>query len=204
LLPFANDAGRLLDAVIERGTDADFAAWRATGRDGLLVLRDEITAAHSRQWDVHPKDAIDGLNAAAAEIAREHPDAFLEVFEGRRFAENGYVLTGLGQIDDVRATDRLAAAAMSRSKWTRMDAAIGLARRPATAAIDALLVLLRDSDYLVRYHTLKSLGAIGDARALQALAEFRAPSEIEANLADEAIRKIEARLKSRSAESSEG
>jgi hypothetical protein len=73
-----NDAGRLLDAVIEHGSDADFAAWIATGRDGLLVLRDELTGGHARHWrDVHPKDAIDGLSSAAATIAAEHPDAFL-------------------------------------------------------------------------------------------------------------------------------
>jgi HEAT repeat protein len=191
-----NDAGRLLDAVIEHGSDADFAAWIATGRDGLLVLRDELTGGHARHWrDVHPKDAIDGLSSAAATIAAEHPDAFLEVFADRKFDENGFVLTGLGQIDDARATERLAAAAKSRSNWTRMDAAIGLGRRPATLAVDALVPLLQDGDYLVRYHTLRSLGTVGDARALQALAAFRAPSEVEADLANDAVQKIGRRLK---------
>lgn len=190
-----DDAGRLLDAVIERGSDADVAAWIATGRDGLLVLREELTGSQPRHWrDVHPKDAIDGLSNAAATIAAVHPDAFLEVFADPQFDENGFVLTGLGLIDDPRATERLAAATKSRSNWTRMDAAIGLGRRMATLAVDALIPLLQDRDYLVRYHTLRSLGAVGDARALQALTAFRAPSDVEANLATVAMRRIGRRL----------
>jgi HEAT repeat protein len=86
-------------------------------------------------------------------------------------------------------------AAKSRSNWTRMDAAIGLGRRAATLAVDALVPLLQDGDYLVRYHTLRSLGTVGDARALQALAAFRAPSEVEADLANDAVQKIGRRLK---------
>lgn len=192
------DAERLLAALIERGSDVDFAAWIATGRDGLLVLREELTGGHPRPWPgVHGKDAIDGLRAAAATIAAEHPDAFLEVFADRQFDEDGFVLTGLGQIDDPRATERLAAAAKSRNNWTRMDAAIGLARRPAALAVDALLPLLEDREYLVRYHTLRSLAAVGDARALRALAAFHAPSEVEASLANDAVREIERRLKGR-------
>jgi HEAT repeat protein len=76
-----------------------------------------------------------------------------------------------------------------------MDAAIGLGRRPATLAVDALMPLLQDPDYLVRFHTLRSLGAVGDARALRALTAFRAPSEVEANLAGDAVQRIARRLK---------
>jgi HEAT repeat protein len=201
-----DDAGHLLDAVVEDGTDADVAAWVATGRDGLLVLRNELMGGQPRQWqDVHPKDAIDGLSAAVAAIAAEHPGAFLDLFADRQFDENGFVLIGLGQIDDPRATERLAAAARSRSNWTRMDAAIGLGRRPATLAVDALMPLLQDLDYLVRFHALRSLGAVGDARALRALTAFHAPSEVEANLANEAVQAIARRLKDQtSTDSSDG
>jgi HEAT repeat protein len=143
---------------------------------------------------VHPKDVIDGLSAAAAAIAATNPSAFLDVFADQEFEENGYVLTGLGYIDDPRATERLARATTSETSWTRMDAAIGLGRRRGPAAVEALVGLLHDPDDLVRYHTLRSLGAVGDARALQALTSFDPPSENEQRLASEALRSIENRL----------
>jgi hypothetical protein len=87
----------------------------------------------------HPKDEIDFLNEATAVIAGSHPDDFLDVFEDRKFDRNPFVLTGLGQIDDQRATNRLVAAAMSGGTFTRMYAAIGLGRRPAENAIGACL-----------------------------------------------------------------
>jgi hypothetical protein len=186
----------LLDAVIERGAAEDLAAWAASGRDGLILLRAEISGRGRRRWtDVHPRDVIDGLSAAAAAIAATNPSAFLDVFADQEFEENGYVLTGLGYIDDPRATERLARATTSGTSWTRMDAAIGLGRRPGPAAAEALLGLLHDPDYLVRHHTLRSLAAVGDARALAPLTSIDAPSEGEQRLASEAIRSIEGRLK---------
>jgi HEAT repeat protein len=184
---------QLLDAVIERGSESDLAAWAVSGRDGLLLLRAAILGRGS--WDgVHPKDVIDGLTAASAAIAAQQPTAFLEVFADPRFDENGWVLTGLGHIDDDRATERLASAAGAQSSWTRMDAAIGLGRRPVAKAVDALIPLLDDPEYLVRYHALRSLGAVGGARAADALRAFQAPSTHERQLADGAISEIERRL----------
>ena len=186
---------QLLDAVIERGAAEDLAAWAGSGRDGLLLLRVELSGRGRRRWtDVHPKDVIDGLSAAAAAIAATNPSAFLDVFADQEFDENGYVLTGLGYIDDARATERLARATTSGTSWTRMDAAIGLGKRTGPAAVEALLGLLHDPDYLVRYHTLRGLDAVGDARALQALTSFDPPSENEQRLASEALRSIENRL----------
>jgi len=185
---------QLLDAVLERGTREDLAAWAASGHDGLLLLRAEVSGNGRGRWtDVHPRDVIDGLNAAAGAIAATNPRAFLDVFADHEFDENGYVLTGLGSIDDARASERLARATRSRTSWTRMDAAIGLGRHQGSAAVEALVGLLNDPDYLVRYHTLRSLGAIGDARALQALTSFDPPSDVEQRLAGEAIRSIEER-----------
>jgi HEAT repeat protein len=178
---------------MEHGSEADLAAWAASGRDGLLLLRAAILGRG--HWDgVHPKDVIDGLSAAAAAIAARQPAEFLEIFADPKFDENGWVLTGLGYIDDERATERLASAATARSSWTRMDVAIGLGRRPAARAIDALLPLLDDPDHLVRYHALRSLGAVGDARVAQTLRAFQAPSTQERRLAEDAIREIERRI----------
>ena len=185
----------LLGAVVENGSNTELAAWAATGREGLLVLRDELTGRVPTPWKgVHPKDAIDGLSAAAAAIAAKHPAEFLEVFADARFDSDGFVLVGLGQIDDDRATERLVRAATARSQWSRMDAAIGLGRRRSPQAVDALVALLHDREYLVRYHSLRSLRAIGDARAIEALRGFRAPSDLERNLADSAIRSITRRI----------
>jgi HEAT repeat protein len=186
---------QLLDAVIRRGAAEDLAAWAGSGRDGLLLLRAEISGRGRRRWtDVHPRDVIDELSAAAAAIAATNPSEFLDVFADKEFDENGYVLTGLGYIDDPRATERLARATTSGTSWARMDAAIGLGRRQGPAAVEALLGLLHDPDYLVRHHTLRSLGAVGDARALAPLTSIVAPSEGEQRLAAEAIRSIEGRL----------
>jgi HEAT repeat protein len=184
---------QLLDAVIEHGSEADLAAWAASGRDGLVLLRAAILGRG--QWDgVHPKDVIDGLSAAAAAIAATQPAEFLEIFADPKFDENGWVLTGLGYIDDDRASERLANAATARSSWTRMDAAIGLGRRPAARAVDALLPLLNDPDDLVRHHAVRSLGAVGDARAAQALRAFQARSTKERKRAEDAIGEIERRV----------
>lgn len=193
-----DDPAHLLASVIERGSEADLEAWIASGRAGLLVLRQELTGSQPREWrSVHPRDVVDGLTAAAAAIAAEHPDAFLEVFADRAFDEDGIVVTGLGHIDDPRATERLAAAAKSGNSWTRMDAAIGLGRRSAAAAVDALVPLLDDPDYLVRYHTIRSLGAVGDDHALRALSAFRGLSEVERDLAADAVQTIRERLNTR-------
>ena len=191
------DPAELLDEVV-RGRDSDM--WADTGRAGLLVLREEL----SKRWgwgdrwrDVYPTQRIDGLNEASAAIAARWPNEFLEVFANRRFDRDEFVLCGLGQIDDERATERLARASTARglfSSFTRKWAAIGLGRRPSDLATDALLRLLRDRDYLVRAHTYESLGAIGDRRALQALAEFRAPSTREQEFANDARALIEQRL----------
>jgi HEAT repeat protein len=194
----------LLAAVVQSGTDADLAAWARSGRAGLLELRSALTERQTRWPDVHPKDEIDALSAAAAAIAVTSPDEYLEVFADRQFDGNGFVLTGLGQIDDPRATDRLVKAAGSPSWSTRMAAAIGLGRRPADNAIGALLNLLDDRDYLVRYHTIRSLGAIGDAEALRALRAFRDdPGRSEKDLARAAIHRIEKRIEGRAPPRSE-
>ena len=190
---------KLLDAVIERGSKEDLEAWAGSGRAGILELRAALEDSRGRWPGVHPKDEIDFLNEATAAIAASHPDDFLDVFKDRKFDRDGFVLTGLGRIDDQRATDRLVAAAMSGGMFTRMYAAIGLGRRPAENAIGALLALLNDRAFLVRSHTISSLGAIGDVEALGALKAFRDdPATTERDEADGAIRLIERRLRSKS------
>ena len=138
----------------------------------------------------HPRDVIDNTTAAFGAIAAAEPLAFLEVFDGDRFRESGYVLTGLGKIDDPRATERLIRAAGSRDQWTRMDVAIGLGRRPSLAATETLGGLLADDEFLVRHHALRSLTRIGDESALPILRSMQPQSPHEAELVDGAIAAI--------------
>ena len=187
------DLDERLRAALLDGSDAARAKWAATGYAGLLRLRDHL----GRPWDLDPIPPgtsgvvlEDNTTAAVGAIAESHPQAFLEVFEDERWATAGAVLTGLGRIDDPRATDRLVRAAASTDQWARMDAAIGLGRRTSPAATDALARLLDDDEYLVRYHALASLERIGDATALPALLRFGRPSQIEAEMADRATAAI--------------
>ena len=183
-----SDATRLLDAVIQRGSAGDLAAWAASGRNGLLVLRSELTRSELGRWEgVHPKDAIDSLGEATAAIAAKHPDAFLEVFADSTFDDNGFVLRGLAAIDDRRATERLLIAARSEDSWRRLDGAIGLGGRNDPAAVDALLRLIDDPEYLVRYHALRGLAAARNPRAVGTLRAWNPHSDLERQMAEYAI-----------------
>lgn len=187
------DAGGLLDAVVERGSEGDLSAWAASGRKGLLALRQELTRSSGRRWPgVHPKGVVDALNQASAAIAAAHPADFLQVFADPQFDGNGFVLTGFGYVDDDRATERLIKATEAGWSSTRMDAAIGLGRRRSEPAIGALVLLLHDSDYLVRYHAVRSLGAVGDSRALAALRAIH-DDQVRREVIEEAIASIEGR-----------
>jgi HEAT repeat protein len=187
-----DDVEQRLRAALLTGDDAALAAWASTGRSGLLLLRAYLTDTWDSgpTGDTHPRDVVDNTSAAAAVIAEADPIAFLEVFDDDRFRESGCVLTGLGRIDDPRATERLIRAARSRDQWTRMDVAIGLGRRPSPEASLTLGDLVGDDEYLVRYHALKSLTRIGDESALPILRSMAPPSSHEGVLVEAAIAAI--------------
>jgi hypothetical protein len=178
------------------GSAAALAAWAATGYPGLLRLRAHLAGP----WDLAPipadrfgRDLVDNETAAVAEIATAHPQEFLEVFGAQRWAADNLVLTGLGCIDDPRATERLARVIGSADQWVRMDAAIGLGRRVSPVASAALALLLVDVEYLVRYHALSSFELIGTATDIPALRAYDPRSPIEAEKAKRAIEAIRAR-----------
>jgi HEAT repeat protein len=190
-----DEVAERLRAAYATGSAEALERWAATGRPGLLLLRELLVGS----WDpppapgVHPRDLVDNTSALVAEIAAAEPDAFLEIFELDRFRANGLVLTGLGRIDDPRATRRLARVVGSADRWVRMDVAIGLGRRVSSIATATLVRLMGDEDDLVRYHALQSLARIGDPSALAALRQFASPNRKETELAAEAIRSIERR-----------
>jgi HEAT repeat protein len=181
-----------LSAALLTGTDAALESWASTGRPGLLLLREYLAGT----WEqppapgVHERDVLDNTAAAVAAIAAANPDAFLEVFAGDAFDANSFVLDGMGQIDDPRATERLARATESKDWGRRMHAAIGLGRRSSSLATGALGRLLRDDDDLVRHHALRSLARIGDASVLPLLRDLTPRSSREADLTDEAVASI--------------
>jgi HEAT repeat protein len=187
-----DDVGVRLSAAYALGTREALAAWAATGRPGVLLLREFLDGT----WDPTPapglfgRDLVDNTSALVAAIAEAEPEAFLEIFDADRFRTNGLVLVGLGHIDDPRATGRLAQAAGASDQWVRMDVAIGLGRRESSIASAALAGLLNDREFLVRHHALESLARIGDASALIALRALEPGSPREAELADQAIRSI--------------
>jgi hypothetical protein len=190
-----DDVGARLSAAYALGSDDALARWAATGPQGVVLLRDFLDGT----WDPasgpggSPRDLVDNASALVAAIAAAQPEAFLEVFEGDRYRSNALVLTGLGHIDDERATRRLARVAGSADRWVRMGVAMGLGRRPSPIASSALARLLGDVEFLVRHHALESLARIGDASALEALRAFEAGSPHERDLAEQAIRSIEGR-----------
>ena len=187
-----DDVGVRLSAAYALGTREALEAWAATGRPGVLLLRDFVDGT----WDPAPapgvfgRDLVDNTSALVAAIAETEPEAFLEIFEGEQYRANGSVLVGLGHIDDPRATRRLAGAAGSTDQWVRMDVAMGLGRRESPIASATLAGLLNDREFLVRHHALESLARIGDASALTALRAFEPGSPREAELAEQAIRSI--------------
>jgi HEAT repeat protein len=188
---------RLRDAL-EDGSAEALAAWAATGQRGLVFLRETLIGRTAMppldQLSVHPKDALDNLTDAVAEIARAHQAAFLDVFSDERLDADSLVVVGLSEVDDPRATRRLVAAARSADRWVRMDAAIGLGRRQSIDASDALEHLLDDSEYLVRYHALRSIASVGGHHALARLRAIQFDAPVEAALTADAIAAITARV----------
>jgi hypothetical protein len=189
----SDEARRRLEEAVERGDDESMRAWSATGRDGLEALR-QVLLGEVRFRPPNGRDSIDNMTTAVVTIARAHPADFLEVFADPGHDQSvTWILDGLGQVDDPRATARLIAATRSGDQWARMSAAIGLGRHSSPGVSGALVPLLADVEYLVRYHALTSLAAAGDASALPALRGFRSPSTFEQDLAAEAVRRIEER-----------
>ena len=188
------EARELLRLAVERGTRRDVDDWATAGLFGLRILRDVLTGARAAPWkDVHSREAGDNLMVAVAAIAAAHPADFLDAFSDRVRDEDPFVLVGLGCVRDERATNRLIRAAKSATWTNRMDAARGLGRQKSPQALTALVVLLGDSEYLVRYHALKGLAEGGDETVIAARRDFAAPTRVEGQLAEAAIAAIRSR-----------
>jgi HEAT repeat protein len=194
-MAMAGNARALLEAALASGSEASLAAWSGAGRAGVGALRDELAGVRPIDTPpgTHPRDMLDNLGQACAVIARAEPAAFLDVFTSDRWSANSFVLTGLGEIDDDRATARLIAAAGDKDWTVRMHVAIGLGSRPSSVGSLALGELLIDEEYPVRYHALRSLERVGLAVALPDLDRLRPLTDVERSMRDQAIVAIQAR-----------
>lgn len=176
------ELSNLLAAAVGDGGDERLAAWAATGREGLLFLREVLAGTRSAPWNgVDSRTMVDNVPAAAAAIARANPGDFLEVFEDPRWEGGSAITAGLGEIDDERATERLIRVAASLNETRQMEAAIALRGHASAASSRTLCQLLGSRDMLIRYHAVRSLAAVGDVAALPALARLaeRSPAERE-------------------------
>lgn len=172
----------VLGAAVGDGSDERLAAWAATGRDGLLFLRDVLAGSRPAPWSgVDSRTMVDNVPAAAAAIARANPEDFLQVFEDPRWEGGSAITAGLGEIDDERATERLVRVAASLNETRQMEAAIALRGHASAASARTLCQLLGSRDMLVRYHAVRSLAAVGDEATLPALERLaeRFPGERE-------------------------
>lgn len=188
--PTEDEVRERLRVVLEFGREADLDIWAATGRLGCETLR-ELFSGRLRLDSATGRDAVDNLVAATRTLAGRHPNAFLETFASASFDRNGYVIHGFGAIDDERATRRLVQAVQEADWVLRVDAAIGLRGRAAPAAIAALIGLLADPEYLVRYHALRSLEGRREERVLAALRAFEPSNDVEHRLVSGLLERAE-------------
>ena len=81
------EVGERLSAAYALGTDEALGRWAATGRAGVLLLREFLDGT----WDPPPapgvfsRDLVDNTSALVAAIAEAEPEAILEVFDADRF-----------------------------------------------------------------------------------------------------------------------
>jgi HEAT repeat protein len=192
--PDTTNPSERLAAVLIGAGDEGVAAWSATGRAGVVLLHQVLVEGRDIPTPgTHSRDVIDNLAEAVVSIASAEPDAFLEVFADPALDTNSFVLAGLGRVLRPAATRRLVAASAAGDMRLRQDAAMALGHHASPEAVSALVTLLDDPDYLVRYHALQSLAAVGDVSALPALEAIDPPHEIERTLATDAVAAIHER-----------
>jgi HEAT repeat protein len=162
-----------LTEALVNGTDADFEALSDEGPIAVECYRAFCTGEIRIQFPGRSAQPfMDNEFALSSWLASHFPAPFLATFNNSRWIENDSVLCGLGYTGRADATPLLCQALRtSKSEWARMRAAISLGRLPGEDAevIAALLEGLEDNEYLVQYHSIRSLGQIGDQAVLDRL-----------------------------------
>lgn len=94
-------------------------------------------------------------------------DALIETLGDVREDVRRAAAHSLGELHDPRAVSPLIAAI--RSKFVSGDRAAEALRELGEAAVEQLISVLSDDDHAVRYYAARTLGELGDARAVEPL-----------------------------------
>lgn len=160
----------LRDAILA-AADRSFEALAVAGADAVKRFHDLLAGEHAIDLPKgRDRELIDNMTDISCRLAARFPDDYLAAFNNRRWVASGFVLTGLGYTRRQEAQPLLIDALQSDAPGvTRLSAASALATIPGPEAVRALLQALDDDDYLVQYHAIRSLGAIGDRTSLDRL-----------------------------------
>jgi hypothetical protein len=193
-----DEMDQLLVGAIIAADDSGFEALVAAGPAGVEAFRSWLAGERKVQIPRgRDRELIDNTAALSARLAEQFPEAFLAAFNSPRWVNESFVLIGLGYTGRPEAKPLLIQALGSRaSSDVRLNAAIALAHLPGADATGALIEALDDKEYLVQYHSIRSLGQIGDRAALDRLLTLAAdpPNRGIAIVTSEAVARLADRL----------
>ena len=186
----------LLRQVVVSGDDASFEKLVQVGPEVVERFRACLAGEH-RVEAPSDRNAMDNTMTLSCRLARQFPDEFVTAFNSRRWIDSSFVLAGLSWTGRSEVTPILIEALGSDAPGaTRLSAAKSLASFPGPESVRALMEALDDSEYLIQYHAINSLGQIGDAVSLDRLLAIAAnpPSRGIALVAPRAAKNLAERL----------
>ena len=161
----------LLRLAIVVGDDSSFE--ELAGFGGMAVIRfceyldGQFHLDLPGGWD---RAFANNTASLSRRLAESFPGEYLSSFNSSRWITSSFVLSGLGCTgrDEVKPV-LIEALFSSAPETTRLHAAIALGCFPGADSVSALIRALDDDEYLVKYHSVESLGRIGDKLALDRL-----------------------------------
>lgn len=158
------------DALL-RPDEKTLATLAAAGPGAVLAFRDWL--AGDLDLDLPRglgRDFGDQVQLVSDLLAERFPGEYVAAFDEPRWRSTSWVISGLGRTGSPAVRPLLVALLRSREpELVRLHAAIALRHVPGADTVAALLDVLDDPEYLVRYHAIESLGAVGDERVLARL-----------------------------------
>jgi hypothetical protein len=188
----------LLTTAIIDGSDHSYEAFGAIGPAALRHFRDYLSGARQiplpRVSD--PRGQMDNETGLSCWLGGRYPEEYLATFNSTEWLRFADVVTGLGCTRLPAATATLIAVLEGDGDvWVRLSAARSLRHLPGDDTVRALLRALDDGEYLVQYHAIGSLGAVGDRAVLDRLRPLvSSPHRGIALVAAEAVAKLTERF----------